>query len=405
MSINKIYTRVFHNKNLSLLFAGQLISQMGDSMFMIGLMWLVLELTGSKAMMGTVALLNYLPMLVVGLFAGVIVDLYDHKKLMLISDFVRAVIVLVIPLCYYMGWINITIILIVAFLLSSFSTVFNPARDSIIPKLIDDGNLVKANSVIQVSNYTAVLLGPAIAAAAIGVFGVVHLFTADSVTFMISFFTVLFISYKKSPVENLNKNSIMFHLSEIVRYIHNQKKTRFLLALTAVNNFFIMGPAIVGIPIFVKEVLKEGASTYALVESSYGIGMFVGGVLINYLKNIIGKGKILLIGLMFDGFTYTLIYFIGSSELMMLLIAFHAIGIPLIVVSRTSLIQEWTDDTKIGRVFSLVNMAVVGMTALTTGITGILAEIVPVEMIFGLFGIGGMVCGFIGWMYRELREG
>ena len=405
MSINKIYTRVFHNKNLSLLFAGQLISQMGDSMFMIGLMWLVLELTGSKAMMGTVALLNYLPMLVVGLFAGVIVDLYDRKKLMLISDFVRAVIVLVIPLCYYMNWINITIILMVAFLLSSFSTVFNPARDSIIPKLIDDGNLVKANSVIQVSNYTAVLLGPAIAAAAIGVFGVVHLFTADSVTFMISFFTVLFISYKKSPVEKLNKNSIMFHLSEIVRYIHNQKKTRFLLALTAVNNFFIMGPAIVGIPIFVKEVLKEGASTYALVESSYGIGMFVGGVLINYLKNIIGKGKILLIGLMFDGFTYTLIYFIGSSELMMLLIAFHAIEIPLIVVSRTSLIQEWTEDTKIGRVFSLVNMAVVGMTALTTGITGILAEIVPVEIIFGLFGIGGMVCGFIGWMYRELREG
>ena len=89
----------------------------------------------------------------------------------------------------------------------------------------------------------------------------------------------------------------------------------------------------------------------------------------------------------------------------MLLIAFHAIGIPLIIVARTSLIQEWTDDLKRGRVFSLVNMAVIGMTALATGFTGLLADYISIEIIFGLFGIAGMLCGIIGWLYRELREG
>ena len=58
-----------------------------------------------------------------------------------------------------------------------------------------------------------------------------------------------------------------------------------------------------------------------------------------------------------------------------------------------------------GRIFSLVNVAVVGVTALSTGMTGWLAEYVEIRVIFGVFGLVGMTCGLVGWMYRPLREG
>ena len=405
MQYKKAISNIFINKSINSLFAGQLISQMGDSMFLIGLMWLVLELTGSKAIMGTVAMVSYLPMLFFGLFAGVLVDTFNRKKIMLAADLMRALIVLIIPVTFFLHIISIPIIIFTAFFLSTLSSVFNPARDSVIPFLVERKNLLKANSLIQVSNYIAILLGPALAAALISVIGVVNLFTIDSVTFLFSFSVILIISYSPSPILNKEKMNVVIHLKEIISYINTEKKVRYLLILTAVNNFFIMGPAIVGIPIFVKDVLHKGASSYALVESSYGLGMLLGVVLIHFLIRYINIGKILLIGMIFDGITFAVIYFTQSLEIMILLISFHAIGIPFIVVARTSLIQKWVESEKLGRAFSLVNIAVVGMTALTTGVTGLLAEYISIQEIFAIFGTAGMLCGIAGFYYKQLRMG
>lgn len=402
--MNKLIRQIFQNKNISYLFCGQLVSQMGDSMFLIGLMWLVLDITGSKSSMGIVAFVAHIPNLVLGLFSGIIVDTFNRRKVMMISDIARAIVVLAIPITYFLDLINLTIIIATAFVLSTFATLFNPARDSILPELVERKDLLKANSLIQSSNYTAILLGPALGAMFIELFGIANLFTIDSVTFLISFATILMISYKRKSEVKKQKISIGFHLKEILSYVKDQKKLKFLLILTAVNNFFIMGPAIVGIPIFVKDVLNEGASSYALVESCYGIGMIAGSIIVNYVNKFIGKGKILILGLLFDGITYAVLYFVGDLHILMISIVIHAVGIPFIVVARTSLMQEWTDSKKLGRVFSLVNIAVVGMTALTTGFTGFAADYVSIKIIFGIFGIAGTICGIIGFLYNELRE-
>lgn len=403
--MQKILKSLFPNKNIGFLFAGQMISQMGDSMFLIGLMWFVLDFTGSKAAMGTVAFISHIPNLVLGIFGGILVDMFNRRRVMMYADLARAVIVLTIPVTFYLGIINLPIIIATSFMLSTFATLFNPARDSIMPSLVGKENLLRANSMIQVSNYIAILIGPAIGAAAIAALGVIHLFSLDALTFILSFISILFIKYTPLTETKFESNKVIIHLKEIIKYVHHNKRVKNLLAVTAINNFFIMGPAIIGIPIFVKEVLGEGASSYALVESCYGVGMILGAVFINYLTKYFGKGKILLLGLIFDGFTYAVLYWINSLPLMMIAISFHAIGIPFIVVARTSLMQEWTDDDKLGRVFSLVNIAVIGMTALTTGFTGSLAEFVDIKIIFFIFGCGGVVTGFIGWLSKDIREG
>lgn len=394
---------VFSNRNFMLLFSGQLISQVGDSMYQIGLLWLVLDLTGSKSTMGFVATIAYLPMLVFGVLAGILADTFDRRKLMLVSDALRFLAVLVLPFALFQEVLTVPIILAVTFAITTFSTPFNPARDSIIPDLVGGAELVKANSLIQSTHFSAMLLGPALAAAVLAMVGLAHLFTIDSLTFLLSFLTIFLIRNLAANTTDRRKLDLAGHFSEIVRFVHRDKKLRFLLGLTAINNFFIMGPAIAGTPIFVKEFLRGSAADYAFAESCLGLGMLAGSVLVNYSARFVGKGKLLLLGIMFDGLTFLLIFWCRSLALFLVLVGIHGIGIPHIVVMRTSLIQEWIDSRQLGRVFSLVNMSVVGMTAVTVGVTGWLAEFVAINHLFAIFGLSGMFCGMVGWLHRELR--
>jgi MFS family permease len=107
--------------------------------------------------------------------------------------------------------------------------------------------------------------------------------------------------------------------------------------------------------------------------------------------------------MMLDGLTYALVYYCRSLQMLMALIALHALAIPMIVVPRTALIQEWVAPERRGRAFSLIGMAVVGMTALSNAATGWLAENFGIDTIFGVFGLSAMLCGVIGWGYQKLR--
>jgi len=392
------------NRNLTCLFVGQLVSQMGDTMYLIALMWLVLELTGSKAAMGTVAALSHLPVLLFGLPGGVVADLCDRRKVMIAADAMRAVAVLAIPLAIVAGTANLWIVYAVTVALALGMTFFNPARDAMVPELVPHKELIRANTLVQATHYAAMLLGPAVAAALIGMLGLTALFAIDSATFVVSLLAIVLIRYTPPPGRHAGRPSAALHIREVLVAVLQDKRLRYLLLLTTINNFFIMGPAIVGTPVFVREILLGNATDYALTGSALGLGMVLGSLLIHLAGHRLGKGRLLLLGMMFDGLTYAVLYFCGSLAGLMALIAFHALGIPFIMVSRTALIQEWVAPDMRGRVFSLVSMAVVGTTAVSCGVVGILAERFPANEIFCVFGTCATACGLVGWGYRGLRE-
>lgn len=395
--------RLFPNRNVTLLFLGQLISQIGDGLYVIGLMWLVLEATGSKAAMGLVAMISYLPTLLFGVLAGVVIDLRDRRKIMMASDVLRAATVLVLAYGVWRNAATLELILVASFALASFATLFNPARDALLPELVARERLLHANALVRVSNYAAILLGPALGAVLLTRFGLAHLFMFDAASFLVSFLTLLLLRTQTRARVKMSGALWRGHFMEVVRDLHHDRRLRFLLALTALNNFFIMGPAIVGTPVFVKEVLREGAASYALVESALGFGMLLGAFLVKWLSNYMNRGRILLAGMMLDGLTYALVYYCRSLEMLMARIALHALAIPMIVVPRTALIQEWVAPERRGRAFSLISMAVVGMTALSNAATGALAKRWGSAAIFRAFGVLATLCGVVGWGYQKLR--
>ena len=382
---------------------GHLISHAGDAVFMIALPWLMLDITGSKSLTSLVSMSAYLPAVLFGLFAGVVVDRYNRKWIMIYSDILRALLVAVIPLSLIYGFISPLLIGAITFSLSTFSAFFYPARDSLIPHIVTAEELPAANSAISVSGQMSHLLGPLFAGIGISIFGLRHLFTADAISFL---FSILLISLIVGPARKL---TIEQHppkwqgIVEGLTYVNSHKGLRILLILTFVNNIFIMGPAIIGLPVFVREVLTSDFGVLAKLEVAMAAGMIVGSFVFWKAEKNISPISILLFGIVMDGITYTLLFFADTSFIAMLVLIIHGIGIPLITVSRTTIIQAVVPDEFRGRLFSMIYMAVMGTTAISVGLTGFILEFIGADSLFLLIGVGAASTVIIGFN-PALRE-
>lgn len=397
--------KIFLNRNLTLLWAGQVASQSGDSIYQIGLIWLVLEMSGSEAVTGLAAMSMYLPAVALSVFAGAAADRFPRRTIMLVSDGFRTVLILLIPAAFYLGIVSPGILAINAFAIAIAATFFNPARDSFIPQIVPSEKLVDANSLIQTSWQFSLLIGPAIAGLLLHIAGKVHLFTVDALFYVVSFGTIWLIKQDFSPTQTGQRGSGFADIKEGFKYVFGDKIVFPLLLVTMIDNLFIMGPAIVGAPVFVKEVLGEGAQVYALIQGCYAVGMLAGtALLLSYGRNF-KKGKILIVGILLDGVTFIPLFFVHSVIGTAATIIIHSLAIPLITVSRASIIQDTVPAGFTGRVFALVNVAVVGMSAISAGLAGVILEWTGAPVLFLIIGIGGGLCGVAGWMWAgELRE-
>jgi MFS family permease len=393
------------NKPIMLLWLGHIISHAGDAIYQISLPWLILELTGSKTSTSLVAVSVYLPAVLFSLMAGVIGDRFDRRGVMIFSDGARMLFVGSLVAYLLNGGINPLIIGTFAFTVSTFGTLFYPARDALIPSLVKPEQLTSTNAFISTSGQLAHLSGPVLAGALFAWVGLNHLFTIDAVSFSVSMICIALISKKHITIQQEKEPATHMHqLKEGLQFVRKKGDLAGLITLTAVNNLFIMGPAMVGMPIFVREVLKLDFGAYAMIEAHMAGGMLAGTLFIWRFGKKINRSRVLFWGMVLDGLTYSLLYYIGSYEATKILLFIHGIGIPMITVSRTTIIQSVVPDRLRSRIFSMVSMAVIGFTALSSGLVGPLAEVVPISTIFLVIGVGAALCGVIGLNSRGIMK-
>jgi MFS family permease len=409
MDVNKFTP--FINRNASYLWVGQLVSQAGDSITHMAVIWLMLDITGSPSLTGFIAFAATAPALIFGLFSGVLADHYRRRTLMLISDIARFFLILLIPLFYSLDMLSPMLLGIIVFVTASFGTLFNPARDAIIPELVHKSQLLRINALIQSTGYLAYFVGLFGAGMLLSSLGLVNLFFLDSGTFMVSFVMILLISYQ--PVKKRAANYENRHLSELkkgLKYVlQEDRRLAWIILITALNNLFIMGPAVVGTPLLIKEVWDGSGRDFAFIESSYGIGMLLATILVYRFASRYKKGTWLMLALIYDGLTFIPLYWVGSFAvdpfwLTVSIIFVHSLGIPFIQVTRTTLIHSIVPGHMQGRVFSMINLAVIGVMSISVALTGILAELISPRTIFLMIGLGAAMSGLLGLSMKTIRE-
>ncbi len=350
---------------------------------------------------------SYLPILVFGLVAGAYIDKSSKRSVMMASDVGRAVLVALIPILFFTKLLTALLLGAIAFLIAALSAFFVPARNAVIPELASEHPeertvvLLKANSLVQTSEQLAFLMAP-LAVGAIGAaIGTIHLFTITAATFFTSYLFIIFIKAKEPQnTETVSIDKVLRDSLTSLKKVASNQRLRDILVITSLNNLFLMGAAIVGTPIFIKTVLNKGIETFALIEFIFAVMM----LLVSFLLNVfaervkkIGYEKIWAFGLVMDGVSYCPYAFCNTVEQVSFFAALHASFIILIIVPRTTMIQRLVSSEDLGKVFSLQNVAVSGMTAISSAATGWLCDAIGVREVFFGIGILAGLCGVWAW--------
>jgi len=371
---------------------------------MVAILFLVLSVESHLASFkaGLVNFFETLPYLTVGLFTGVIVDRFSRKKLLILSDLARAMILLSVPLLWKFELINWITLSLIGFALSSFNTIFAPARDIFVTYLVDKKELGKANSYIQTSYQFAIFLGGMLAPIILSIKNdLIFLLFLDSFTFLLSAILIWSIRIREPSIPKRTVG-VLHEILEGLRYVKQNRLFLYLLILTALDNLFIMGPAVVGANLYIKEFLGLTAREYAWFQAFMSLGWFLSALILSRIYNKLNDFQVLKWGIFLDGFTYFPFVFIKHFPTALFFIFIHGLSIPLITVSRTTIVQKYADEKFKGRIFALINLAVVGFMSLSSLITGILGELFPANYLFLWASVGGTLTGI--WAFFLLRK-
>jgi MFS family permease len=415
---------MLRNRALLALWGGEFASRMGEGVFQIALLWYLLERTGSSLATGIVTMISYLPAFLVGAWAGVIVDRRDYRHVMLSANAARIALAACIPLLALLATLPVAGIGALGFLFSCATAFFNPARDSSIPLLAKQEELVVANSLVQSAWQFSLVIGPFVAAAALPFVRTEFLFFLVSLAFAVSL-AVLGLGLRGplrpaagaagataagataagSATMEPGGASFLGEFRSGLAYLRRERRVWWIWLITLVNNFFLMGPVFVGIPYYVKTYLGGTGSDFALVEGTYAGGMIVSTWLISRFGRRFNPVYLLFTALIWDGLTYVPLLWVHSVQGTLVTIVVHSLGIPGITISRITALHRIVPQPMQGRVFSYINLAVAGMTALSIGVVGVVLTVLPANWLFAVIGVLCAATGVWGWLLPTFRQG
>ena len=321
------------------------------------------------------------------------------------ADAARAALLAIGSLLYLTGGLTPMLLTAIAFGVATASVLFYPARDAMLPELVPAAGLNRANAWVQLSQQGAFFAGPMVAGYLIKHFGVGSAFPTGAIFFIGSLGALVFLrgagaGHRNDPKRTTLAQDFRSGLKEIA----SDRTLVLLLALTALDNLFIMGPAIVGNAVLVRDTIHGDASAYALVEATYGVAMILGSLTIGRLGARLGYGRLLLIGITLDGLTYIPVLVCRSLPFLVAISFVHALVIPTITIPRTTLLQGMISPRLQGRVFALVNVVVLGTTAVSSGLTGLVLDRLTAPVLFGWIGSLAAATGLLGFASKRLRS-
>ena len=368
------------NRGFRQLWLGQVVSQLGDWFDTIAVMTLVLNLTGSGRDVGLIMVARFLPSVVVGPLSGVLADRFNRRTIMVVSDVLRAIVVL--GFLFVRRPDQIWLIYVLTVLQLTFSTFFEPAKSAVIPSIVAERELVSANAISSVTWSVMLTLGAVAGGLVTGWFGTDAAFVVDSATYLVSAALVWSVRFPPRPPRPKTRLTIAKALGitdtlEGIRYVRTRPR---VIALLAVKPAWGLGGGIlVLLAVFGEKIFPVGqnaATGIGVLYAARGIGTAIGPVFARRLAGESRPRMQVIIGLSFlvGGIFYAA--FGGATNyafaLLMLLIA-H-MGGSILWVFSTVLLQTAVEDNFRGRVFA-AELALLTLTmAASNYITGELLD-------------------------------
>jgi len=351
------------NRDFRHLWLGQVVSQLGDWFNTIALFTLVLELTGSGRAVGLVLVARFLPSVVLGPLSGVLADRFDRRRIMIVSDVLRALVVL--GFLFVRSAEQVWLIYFLTVLQLAFSAFFEPARSAALPSVVAERDLVKANTISSVTWSAMLTLGAAAGGPVTDWFGTDAAFVIDSVTYLVSAVLVWRVRLParrprpKRPLTWAKALGVTDTL-EGLRYVWRRPR---VLALLLVKPAWGLGGGILTLlPVFGEKVFRlslhgavgGAALGMAALYAARGIGTALGPVLTRrfYSETRPQMQRAIGVSFLVGGVFYCLFGGAQSFTLALVWLAVAHAGGSVLWVFSTVLLQSSVEDEFRGRVFA-----------------------------------------------------
>jgi len=413
LSAKPSFRRVLSNRSFSLLWAGQLVSQSGDFIFDVAAIWYVLQLTGDPFKVGVAVATILLPAIFIGPIAGVYLDRFNRRDVMLASNLVQSAVAGLIGVLYSLGSLNFLVLLVMLFVLNSGAQFVRSAVTAMVPGITEKKDLSTANSLFSLSTSVNQVAGYGIGGIIVLALGVAVPFYYDSLTFLFAAAMLSLITRSLGAIpkgvhdpNSLSSDHVSF-TEKFVQGLRFIRSSKFLIQLVIVGlvvNFFGAGIFALLAP-YAKIVISGNAGTYGAMLTTYSVGAVIGSVLVGKLQLRNYVGKMLFAGVIGQGLV---IVGIGFTTVLFLALALSfAIGVlqTMVNVPMTVLVQTRVPGDMLARVFSSLVALLTIVAPVSSALAGGLASSISIGGTFQVFGGLIVLACAVGYLFfRDLRD-
>jgi MFS family permease len=375
---------------------GKLVSLIGTSMQSFALSLYVLKTTGSGAKFASVLALTLVPQLIFGPIAGVFVDWLDRKKILIYLDVLAGLVVAIYAILYAVnGELSLNSIYILVILLALISLVFQPAVGTVIPMIVTKEELVEANGLNSLIMSIGKLAAPALAGVLFGVYGIFIILVVNSISFIASAFSEMFISIPKTnkmPSE-MSFKAFYKDFSEGLNFVKSKKLIMIIMIIALILNFAVDPIFSIGFAYISKKILYLTDLQYGTIESGFVAAMVLAPILCGSIAKKADLGKllyyvftltgvfILLLGIVPSPF-YVGLFSTNVVPYLSIIFIVFIIGIVVTManIALSTLFQKEIPIEMMGRVGTLLNTVSMGAMPLGAMLFGFLFDKLPAYM-------------------------
>ncbi len=386
-----------------LVWGGQSISLFGSQLTYIALLWWVLEKTGSATVLATVAIASSLPSVFLGPIAGAVIDRLDRRKLMVAMDLANGLIIGTAATLLFFNYLAVWEIYIFS-LLSATATLFHrPALQASIPNLVQQEQLIKANSLYQISASGAGIAGPAVGGMLVGLCGSGPAMWIDAITFVLAGMSLFIASFSSPRGEGVSLNSVLRDTIVGFKFLYTEKALFFVIFLFALVNFFL-APMNVLLPIMAKDILHAGAQGFGLLGTAISTGMLLGGFAASRLKRFKRYGLAIIWGIVILG--ALLVVFGLSRNLPLSMAALMIVGGAAALANVMSVVvfQTYVPNELQGRVFAADHAISNSLQPISLAAIGVILAIISAPTLIIIGGIAVAIAGLGGYFVKGMKS-
>jgi MFS family permease len=390
------------NRDFWAVLTGQGISSFGDAITNTALPLLVLALTGSGLAMGVVGVLSTLPDLLLGLPAGALADRWDRRKMMLLTDFGRAVLTALIPISVWLDGPTMAVILLVAFPMNVLRVIWLAAFTAAVPGLVGRAHVGRANAVLEAVFNVGWIVGPALAGFLAATIGPGPTIALDAATFGISAAAFLLVRRPLRPAARAERPRLVTEIREGIHFVARQPTLRGVIALWATASVTYAG--LTGGLIFYITIDRGlSSSVVGVVLSAFAVGS-LGGALVAARLALREVGVIMLGGIVGTGLTLVVVA-LHVPVAVLVGAAFVAGALQAVVlVAYLTLRTQLSPDHLLGRVGATARTLSVGLMPLGALTTGLLLDAAGGAATLLLMGVVSVAAGLGFTLVADVRR-